>query len=317
MSKLNVFFLTNSPKQSEEKLLSITTALADKIENFIATDQLNELLVNIGFKVISVILVLIIMSIIRRFVKNMIRKAFAVNIERIQKVTGGTERRKETFESLALNIWRYTVNILTILWLLSIFIPLDKLLLASSGLVVVVGFAAKSMLNDITMGFFIIFEDLFSVGDFIEIDGNTGTVTEIGLRSVKIRVLTGETVIIPNGNIGKVINHSVSNGQALLDIGIAYEADLDKAISVLERVALEAFDKYDEIIQKPQVLGVQELADSSVVIRLIAEVEPLQQWYIQRELRRLIKLAFDRENVEIPYSKMVVYQKNEGSGSNE
>ncbi|MDO5347984.1 MAG: mechanosensitive ion channel family protein, partial [Bacillota bacterium] len=151
----------------------------------------------------------------------------------------------------------------------------------------------------------------------IEIDGNTGTVTEIGLRSVKIRVLTGETVIIPNGNIGKVINHSVSNGQALLDIGIAYEADLDKAIAILERVASEAFDKYDEIVQMPQVLGVQELADSSVVIRLIAEVKPLQQWYIQRELRRLIKLAFDRENVEIPYSKMVVYQKNEGIGSNE
>ena len=122
-----------------------------------------------------------------------------------------------------------------------------------------------------------IFEDLFSVGDFIEIDGNTGTVTEIGLRSVKIRVLTGEIVIIPNGNIGKVINHSVSNGQAVLDIGIAYEADLDKAISVLQKVASEAFNQYDDILQVPQVLGVQELADSAVVIRMIAEVSPLQQ----------------------------------------
>ena len=314
---MNAFFLTQVLEKIQLNLSSVNKVLADKIENFIATDRLNEILVNIGFKVISVLLVLIIMSIIRRFVKNLIKKAFAVNIERIQKVTGGTERRKETFESLALNIWRYTINILTILWLLSIFVPLDKLLIASSGIFVVIGFAAKSMLDDITMGFFIIFEDLFSVGDFIEIDGNTGTVTEIGLRSVKIRVVTGETVIIPNGNIGKVINHSVSNGQALLDIGIAYEADLDKAISVLERVGQEAFDQYEEILQMPQVLGVQELADSSVVIRMTAEVEPLQQWYIQRELRRLIKLAFDRENVEIPYSKMVVYQKNEESGSNE
>ena len=257
------------------------------------------------------------MSIVRKLGKNMIKKAFAVNIERIQKVTGGTERRKETFESLALNIWRYAVNIVLILWLLSVFVSLDKLLVASSALVVVIGFAAKSMLDDITMGFFIIFEDLFSVGDFIEIDGNTGTVTEIGLRSVKIRVLTGEIVIIPNGNIGKVINHSVSNGQAVLDIGIAYEADLDKAISVLQKVASEAFNQYDDILQVPQVLGVQELADSAVVIRMIAEVSPLQQWHIQRELRRLIKLTFDRENIEIPYSKMVVYQKNEGSPSHE
>ena len=287
-------------------LLFLSNVLADKIQNFLATDQLNTFLINAGFKIVSVILILVIMSIVRKLGKNMIKKAFAVNIERIQKVTGGTERRKETFESLALNIWRYAVNIVLILWLLSVFVSLDKLLVASSALVVVIGFAAKSMLDD-----------LFSVGDFIEIDGNTGTVTEIGLRSVKIRVLTGEIVIIPNGNIGKVINHSVSNGQAVLDIGIAYEADLDKAISVLQKVASEAFNQYDDILQVPQVLGVQELADSAVVIRMIAEVSPLQQWHIQRELRRLIKLTFDRENIEIPYSKMMVYQKNEGSPSHE
>lgn len=271
---------------------AISLALADRIQNFFAKEQLNELLINVGFKIISVILVCVIMSVIRRLGKNMLKKAFAVNVERIQKVTGGTERRKETFESLSLNIWRYTVNIVLILWLVSIFIPLQNLLIASSAFFVVIGFAAKSMLDDITMGFFIIFEDLFSVGDFVEIDGNTGTVTEIGLRSVKIRVLTGEIVIIPNGNIGKVINHSVSNGQAVLDISIAYEADIDQAILVLEGVAQDAFDKYETILQLPQILGVQELADSAIVIRMIAEVSPLQQWHIQRELRRLIKKIF-------------------------
>ena len=291
---------------------AISLALADRIQNFFAKEQLNELLINVGFKIISVILVCVIMSVIRRLGKNMLKKAFAVNVERIQKVTGGTERRKETFESLSLNIWRYTVNIVLILWLVSIFIPLQNLLIASSAFFVVIGFAAKSMLDDITMGFFIIFEDLFSVGDFVEIDGNTGTVTEIGLRSVKIRVLTGEIVIIPNGNVGKVINHSVSNGQAVLDISIAYEADIDQAILVLEGVAQDAFDKYETILQLPQILGVQELADSAIVIRMIAEVSPLQQWHIQRELRRLIKKSFDQHNIEIPYSKMVIYQKNEG-----
>ena len=297
--KINTFF-------------AIYLSLADRIQNFFAKEQLNELLINVGFKIISVILVCVIMSVIRRLGKNMLKKAFAVNVERIQKVTGGTERRKETFESLSLNIWRYTVNIVLILWLVSIFIPLQNLLIASSAFFVVIGFAAKSMLDDITMGFFIIFEDLFSVGDFVEIDGNTGTVTEIGLRSVKIRVLTGEIVIIPNGNIGKVINHSVSNGQAVLDISIAYEADIDQAILVLEGVAQDAFDKYETILQLPQILGVQELADSAIVIRMIAEVSPLQQWHIQRELRRLIKKSFDQHNIEIPYSKMVIYQKNEG-----
>ena len=241
---------------------AISLALADRIQNFFAKEQLNELLINVGFKIISVILVCVIMSVIRRLGKNMLKKAFAVNVERIQKVTGGTERRKETFESLSLNIWRYTVNIVLILWLVSIFIPLQNLLIASSAFFVVIGFAAKSMLDDITMGFFIIFEDLFSVGDFVEIDGNTGTVTEIGLRSVKIRVLTGEIVIIPNGNIGKVINHSVSNGQAVLDISIAYEADIDQAILVLEGVAQDAFDKYETILQLPQISSAADCKNS-------------------------------------------------------
>ena len=306
------FFVFSPDIIKVNPFFAISLALADRIQNFFAKEQLNELLINVGFKIISVILVCVIMSVIRRLGKNMLKKAFAVNVERIQKVTGGTERRKETFESLSLNIWRYTVNIVLILWLVSIFIPLQNLLIASSAFFVVIGFAAKSMLDDITMGFFIIFEDLFSVGDFVEIDGNTGTVTEIGLRSVKIRVLTGEIVIIPNGNIGKVINHSVSNGQAVLDISIAYEADIDQAILVLEGVAQDAFDKYETILQLPQILGVQELADSAIVIRMIAEVSPLQQWHIQRELRRLIKKSFDQHNIEIPYSKMVIYQKNEG-----
>lgn len=309
MSYLNLLFLSGSADQNGKELTSVSSILADKISNFLTADKLNEFLVSAGWKLIEVILVIIIVSMIRRVGKKMIQKAFAVNIERIQKVTGGTERRKETFESLALNIWRYAINIVTIFWILSVFVRLDKLFIASGTLVVAIGIAAKSMLDDITMGFFIIFEDLFSVGDFVEIDGNTGTVTEIGLRSVKLRVLTGETVIIPNGKIGKVINHSVSNGQALLDISIAYEANIDQAISVLETLAVEAFEKYEEIIEVPKVLGVQELADSAVVIRMTAEVVPLQQWHIQRELRRLIKLAFDRENIEIPYSKMVVYQK--------
>ena len=289
----------------------------NRLESFFKTENFNDLLVEIGWKVISVILIIIIFSIVRRIGKNMITKGFAVNLHRFQRVTGGSDRRKETFESLALNIWRYFINIVMIFSVLGIFIDPKVLLAGTGSLALVVTFAAKSILDDIAMGFFIVFEDLFAVGDFVEIEGNSGTVTEIGLRSVKIRVLTGETVIIPNGNIQKVINHSISNGQALLDISVAYEADLDRVIGVLETVAAQAFEQDEHIIEMPKVLGVQELADSAVIVRMTAEVTPLEQWRIQRDLRRLIKLAFDREKIEIPYSKMVVYQKDEGSAINE
>lgn len=290
---------------------------ADYLPNLLSEADLEEFLINGAKNILSVIVILIIISIVRRFGKNVIKKAFAVNIDKLQKVTGSTDRRKGTLESLVLNIWRYVVNIIGMFAVLGVFVDIRTLLISTGGFAVVIAFAAKSMLDDIAMGFFIVFEDLFSVGDFIEVDGTTGTVTEIGLRSVKIRVVSGETVIIPNGNIQKVINHSVSNGQAIVDVSVAYEADLEQAIKTLEKIAKEAFNKYDDIIAEPVVLGVQELGASEVVVRMTAEVQPLQQWKIQRELRKIIKLTFDKEGIEIPFPRMVVYQKDGGSAVNE
>lgn len=290
---------------------------ADYLPNLLSAINSEELLINGAKNILSVIVILIIVSIVRRFGKNVIKKAFAVNIDKLQKVTGSTDRRKGTLESLVLNIWRYAVNIIGMFAVLGVFVDVKTLLISTGGFAVVIAFAAKSMLDDIAMGFFIVFEDLFSVGDFIEVDGTTGTVTEIGLRSVKIRVGSGETVIIPNGNIQKVINHSISNGKAIVDVSVAYEADLEQAIKTLEKIAKEAFNKYDDIIAEPVVLGVQELGTSGVVVRMTAEVQPLQQWKIQRELRKMIKLTFDKEGIEIPFPRMVVYQKDGGSAVNE
>ena len=290
---------------------------SDFLPNLLSTIDLEAFLINGAKNILSVIVILIILSIVRRVGKNVIKKAFAVNIEKLQKVTGSTDRRKGTLESLVLNVWRYAVNIIGMFAVLGVFVDIRTLLISTGGFAVVIAFAAKSMLDDIAMGFFIVFEDLFSVGDFIEVDGTTGTVIEIGLRSVKIRVASGETVIIPNANIQKVINHSISNGQAIVDVSVAYEADLEHAIKTLEKIAKEAFNKYDDIITEPTVLGVQELGASEVVVRMTAEVKPLQQWKIQRELRKLIKLTFHKEGIEIPFPRMVVYQKDGGSAVNE
>ena len=301
-------FLTN---------LEQAMSTADGIAKFFSMDKIEEFLVQFAFDIFTVIAIIIVLSIVRRIGKNIIKRAFAVNIDKLQKMTGGTNRRKGTLESLVLNIWRYMINIIGLIAVLGVFVPIQTLLVGTGSFAVVFAFAAKSMLDDIAMGFFIVFEDLFSVGDFIEVDGATGTVVEIGLRSVKIRVLTGETVIIPNGNINKVINHSISNGQAVVDISVAYEADLNKALSTLEEVATRTFDLYDEIIKRPVVLGVQELGASEVVIRMIAEVQPTTQWHIQRELRKIIKLTFDEKGIEIPVPRMVVYQHNGGNAVNE
>src|SRR5699024_6241676 len=121
----------------------------------------------------------------------------------------------------------------------------------------------------IITGFFIIFEDQFSVGDYVIASGVEGTVEEIGLRTTKIQAYTGELNIIPNGNIEQVINYSIYNGLAIVDINIPYENDYNEAEKVIERVCRELPNKYEEIIDTPEIIGVQTLELSHYVIRII------------------------------------------------
>lgn len=283
----------------------------DKIANFFQGDEIQTVLWSIAFDILTVILIVIVLSIIKKVGNKFIKKAFAINIDRIQKVTGGTQRRKDTLEGLSLNIWKYFINIVLLLCIASVFVNPAVIFSGAGAAVVVIGLAAKTMLNDLMMGFFIVFEDMFSVGDFIEVNGVSGTVLEIGLRATKVRAMSGETITVPNGSVGQVTNFSVSNGTVIIDVSVAYEADLEFAIEVLEELAFEARNKYQEIVELPKVLGVQSLGSSEIHIRLLAEVEPLQQWYIKRELNKMIKLKFDEKGIEIPFPRMVVYSKNE------
>ncbi|MGL4335903.1 MAG: mechanosensitive ion channel family protein [Turicibacter sp.] len=278
--------------------------------NLFQNEEINKVLWTVALDIGASILIVIVFSIVRSVGAKLIKKAFNLNIDKIQRVTGGTQRRKSTLEGLCLNTWKYALNIMILLAILAVFIDTKTIIASSAAIGVVVGFAAKSTLNDLMMGFFIVFEDLFSVGDFIELNGVSGTVLEVGLRVTKLRVLSGETVIIPNGSVGQLNNFAVSNGNVVLDVSVAYEADLEKAIKVLEDLASEAKDKYPQMVALPEVLGVQKLGSSDVVIRLVVEVEPLQQWHIKRELNKMIKLRFDEEGIEIPFPRMVVYQQN-------
>ena len=301
-----MFFLTEVPTIEESQ---------QWLKDIMSLDNLDNLLWSIGGDILTCILIYIGFSIFRRIGERFIKRMFALNVDKIQKLTNRMKdgspdpRRKNTLEILTLNIFKYLLNITMILSLVSVFFDLTAIFAGIGVIGVVVGFAANTILNDIVSGFFIIFEDVFSVGDYIEVDGTEGTVLELGLRTTKIRVLSGETVMIPNGSVTKVTNFSISNSVTLIDVSVAYEADLDKALSVLEIIASEAENQYTEIVDKPKVLGVESLGSSDIVLRMLVEVEPMQHFYIRRELNRIIKLRFDQEGIEIPYPRMVVYQQ--------
>lgn len=166
-------------------------------------------------------------------------------------------------------------------------------------------FGAQSLVKDMITGFFILIENQYSVGDYVQIGSKEGIVEELGIRITKIRDFTGELHIIPNGSITEVTNKTRGQMRALVKVGVSYEDDLDHVLSVLNKVADEL--KNDEkVIEGPTVLGVTQLGSYSVEISIVAKTIPMEQWAVERNLRKRIKEEFEKEGIEIPYQKIVV-----------
>ena len=192
-------------------------------------------------------------------------------------------------------------------------------LLAGAGVAgLAVGFGAQSLIKDIIAGFFILMEDQFHVGDVIQAAGVSGQVEKMTLRMTIVRDLNGAVHFIPNGEIKVATNLTKEWSRAVLEVGVSYEEDVDRVSHVLAEIGQsladdETFGKL--VLEPPQVLGVEALADSQVTIRILAKTLPLKQWEVAREFRRRIKVRFDREGIQVPYPHRVVITRPSPSGS--
>jgi small conductance mechanosensitive channel len=243
--------------------------------------------------------------------KIVIRKVFEV---RMKAPLGYTERRHNTLLKLLQNVLAYVVYFAAILAVLSaLTINVTGLLAGAGVLGLAIGFGAQNLVRDVITGFFIIFEDQFSVGDYVRIGAAEGSVEEIGLRTTKIKGLNGEIHIFPNGTIVEVVNYSLNNSIAIVDVSVAYEVDIPKAEELIREFLLGLPEKYEQLVKLPELLGVQNLAASEVVMRITAETMPMQHFAVARIIRRDLKIFMDEHGIEIPYPKMVMYQKKTGS----
>ncbi|UOE55505.1 mechanosensitive ion channel family protein [Bacillus sp. CMF12] len=282
-----------------EKLIH---SMIDKISN-------EETWITIGEGIFKIIAILIVTSILIRIGKLAIRNIFKVRTPSRLRIS---ERREATLLKLLENMLTYVVFFVAAIMILSVLTIDVKALLAGAGIVgLAVGFGAQSLVKDIITGFFIIFEDQFSVGDYIRIDQFEGTVEEIGLRTTKIKNWTGEVHILPNGSIMQVTNFSINNSVAFVDVSIAYEGDIVKAESVLQELFEKLPEKYEDMVKPPEILGIQNLAASDVVLRVVSETLPMRHFYIARQLRKEIKLCLDEHGIEIPFPRLVMYTRNE------
>jgi small-conductance mechanosensitive channel len=194
-----------------------------------------------------------------------------------------------------------------VVWLVAALLVLDVLgvrlgpLLTGAGLLgVALGFGAQSLIKDFLSGVFILVEDQFGVGDWIDVGAASGSVEAVTLRATQVRSVDGTVWHVPNGQIQRVGNMSQHWSRSLLDVQIAYDADIDRARAAIKRVADEVWHADPAIIEEPEVWGVQSLGPAGITIRLVAKTRPLEQWRISRLLREQIKAELDREGIEVP-----------------
>ncbi|WP_244668415.1 mechanosensitive ion channel family protein [Bacillus sp. NTK074B] len=263
----------------------------------------------LGTGAIKIVAIMVITYIALRVGRSAIRNVFKVRSRSPLKFT---ERREATLLKLLENVLTYVIYFISLMTILSTLDIDVKGLIAGAGIVgLAVGFGAQNLVRDIITGFFIIFEDQFSVGDYVRIGSAEGTVEEIGLRTTKIKSWTGELHIFPNGNITEVTNFSVHNSIAVVDVSIAYEENIEEAEKVMEELLLSLPQKYEDLVNPPELLGVQTLGASDVVIRIVAETVPMRHWYMARMIRKEVKLCLDAHGIEIPFPRMVMYSRKD------
>jgi small-conductance mechanosensitive channel len=184
-------------------------------------------------------------------------------------------------------------------------------LLAGAGIVgLALGFGGQYLIRDLISGLFIILENQYRIGDVVSFDNTSGLVEKITLRMTTIRDQDGTVHHIPHGEIKKVSNLSKNFSRVNLNIGIAYGSDLESVISLVNRIGKELAEDplwKESIILPPQFLRVNELGDSSIVIKILGETIPLKQWEVTGELRKRILITFRKEGVEIPFPQTVVH----------
>jgi len=295
----------------QEPLAQIGDSLRAQVETW--RDRLHLHWDAILVDLVQVALILFVMFLAYQLVRLVIRRLIAREIEDDDPVLRRLrQQRVQTVAGLASNVILVVFIIVGLLTVLSTVwsIEIGPILASVGVLGLAVSFGAQSLVKDIISGTFMLIEGQFGIGDVISVGDVSGAVERITLRTTVLRDLRGAVHIIPNGEITRVSNLTKAWSRVLLDIGVAYKEDVDRVMAVLRDIGDELHHdpEWNQLLlDPPEVLGVNDFADSAVVIRMIARTLPEKQWMVGRELRRRIKKRFDAEAIEIPFPHVTFY----------
>ncbi|MGB4291586.1 MAG: mechanosensitive ion channel family protein [Bacteroidales bacterium] len=265
---------------------------------------------------IKIVLIAVAAWILNRIISRIIDRAVRIAVVRDETMTVEAERQRE---DTLIRIFTGAISIVIIIIAVLMILKEAGLdigpMLAGAGIVgLAVGFGGQYLIRDIITGLFIILENQYRIGDVININDKSGVVEDISLRKTTLRDINGTVHHIPHGEIKIVSNQSKDFARVNIDIGIAYNSNLEKVIQVVNQTGEElARDPYfkELIINPPKFLRVNEFADSAIIIKILGDTKPLKQWEVAGELRKRLKIAFDREGIEIPFPQRVIHQADE------
>ncbi|MEK7372991.1 MAG: mechanosensitive ion channel family protein [candidate division NC10 bacterium] len=224
-------------------------------------------------------------------------------------------QRARTLGPLMKSVTRYALAFMALMVTLrEVGVDIRALLVSAGVLGLAVGLGAQSLIKDVITGFFILFEGLIAVGDVIEVGSHVGTVESIGLRVTKLRMLNGAQRVIPNGELTQFANYNKGWARAVLDVTVAYDVDVRRALELLERLAREWGRETGLALEDPQAQGIVRFGDGELGLRLMVKVPADKRAEAEMELRRRIKETFDREGIQVPSAERVVYLRAEKPG---
>lgn len=283
------------------------------IESLVAELQNPDLWINIGSNVLFAIVLIIVAGIIVKVVNRIIENYFTFKSKaklKGRKPKQGNAKRNKTLINVLQNAVSIFVWFVVFVMVLETFgVPVATLLAGAGVVGLAIGFGAQSLVKDMLTGFFILLENQFDTGDFVRINTSGTTVAEgevlsMGLRITKIQGYEGELFIIPNGTINEVINFSKYNSISFLDINLSLTEDLDYVEDLLNGYAETAMEADASLVEKPQVLGLNDIVNGEAIMRVMLITQPMEHFGATRRNRKAIKNHLAKNGVYISVPSM-------------
>lgn len=235
-------------------------------------------------------------------------------IDRIARRGAEDASRASTLWAMLRRMILVTVVVTALLTVANVWgVSTGPFLAVGSAIGVALGFGAQDLVKDVIAGFFILAEDQYRIGNVVSIGGVTGVVEDIRPRVTVLRDLDGNVHYVPNGHIDVTTNLTQEFAQAVIDVAVGYGDDIDRVMDVLadELRQMAVADPWSAVVlEEPQILGVERLDESAVVVRAVMKVKADQRWAVRREALRRIKRRFDSEQIEIPLPQRVIHRRD-------